>query len=362
MTFAQFIECIGGKVAAMLGIEVDGTPFNNIDVKSLQETLEGLGFNGDGTEEMYNGMTGKKIKSRIFIGPLAYQRLKHQVADKLHCLTMDHEVLTNNGWKYYDDIKMSDKIATLKDNKLVYDTLIKKLYYLDYRGKLYHIKSQQIDLNVTMNHRMYVSCKENDEWLPYELKIVDDIIGRKVRYLKMDDNNKQMQIILDNYEEIITETENTQVFCLQVPSEVFYVRRNGKSVWTGNSRARGPRQLLTRQCPEGRARDGGLRFGEMERDAMLSNGLARFLKERMLETADLYTTYICGVCGLLAQRLLKKDNRPYPTSKDIWYCPKCKNYTNIHKIRIPYAFKLFHQEMMAMNIAPRIRVKESKYD
>nr|QBK89180.1 MAG: DNA-directed RNA polymerase subunit beta [Mimivirus LCMiAC02] len=212
MTFAQFIECIGGKVAAMLGIEVDGTPFNNVDVRSLQDTLEELGFNGDGTEEMYNGMTGKKIKSKIFIGPLSYQRLKHQVADKLH------------------------------------------------------------------------------------------------------------------------------------------------------SRSRGPRQLLTRQAPEGRARDGGLRFGEMERDCIISHGMSRFLKERLLETADLYTTYICGICGLIAQRLLKKDNKPYPTSKDIWFCPKCKNYTNIHKVRIPYAFKLFVQEMMSMEIAPRMRVKESKYD
>ncbi len=100
----------------------------------------------------------------------------------------------------------------------------------------------------------------------------------------------------------------------------------------------------------------------MERDCILAHSMGKFLKERMLETADLYTTYICGKCGLIAQRLLKTDNKPYPTSKDIWYCPKCNNYTNIHKIRIPYAFKLFVQEMMSMGIAPRLRVEESKYD
>jgi hypothetical protein len=55
---------------------------------------------------------------------------------------------------------------------------------------------------------------------------------------------------------------NKPVFCLEVPSEVFYVRRNGKACWTGNSRARGPRTLLTRQAPEGRSREGGLRLGK----------------------------------------------------------------------------------------------------
>ncbi len=84
MTFGQFIECIGGKVAALSGREVDGTPFNDVSVESLKDELEKYGYNRHGTEYMYNGMTGKRMKVDIFIGPLSYQRLKHKVADKLH--------------------------------------------------------------------------------------------------------------------------------------------------------------------------------------------------------------------------------------------------------------------------------------
>jgi hypothetical protein len=164
---------------------------------------------------------------------------------------------------------------------------------------------------------------------------------------------KQNEATLEDYE--------SPVFCLQVPSEVFYVRRNGKGVWTGNSRSRGPRTMLTRQPPEGRSRDGGLRFGEMERDCIISHGMGRFLKERMLETADAYSCHVCQTCGLFAQRMLRQDNKPYATKRDIFYCAACKNKTNIAKIRIPYAFKLLIQEMMSMNIAARIRVNENQY-
>lgn len=107
-----------------------------------------------------------------------------------------------------------------------------------------------------------------------------------------------------------------------------------------------------------RSRDGGLRFGEMERDSMLSHGVARFLKERLMETADAYTVHVCNVCGLFARRMLRKDNKPYVTSQDIYWCPSCKNKTDVSKIRIPYAFKLLIQEMLSMNVAPRIRVKK----
>ena len=92
---------------------------------------------------------------------------------------------------------------------------------------------------------------------------------------------------------------------------------------------------------------------------MLSYGAARFLKERLLETADLYETYTCIECGLFAQRMMRKDNKPFATKKDIFYCPACKNSGNVAKVRIPYAFKLLVQELLSMNIAARLHVKQT---
>jgi hypothetical protein len=152
--------------------------------------------------------------------------------------------------------------------------------------------------------------------------------------------------------------DKVPVYCLQVPSEVFYVRRNGKSVWTGNSRARGPKTSLTRQAPEGRSRDGGLRLGEMERDALIAHGIAKFLKEKLLDNSDPYTAHVCDKCGLFAQRFNRREDKHQASDDDVYHCPSCNNFTDINKIKIPYAFKLFIHELMAMCIASRIRCKK----
>lgn len=99
----------------------------------------------------------------------------------------------------------------------------------------------------------------------------------------------------------------------------------------------------------------------MERDSMIAHGLSRFLKERMFDTSDAYSTYVCDDCGLFAQRRLVKDSQRYATKKDIYYCPACRNSTRVSKIQIPYACKLLFQELLSMNIAPRIRTKKDKY-
>lgn len=84
MTIGQLIETFLGKVCAIKGIYGDATPFTGVDLKKINKELTDAGFKPWGVETMYNGMTGQKMKTDIFIGPTYYQRLKQMVGDKVH--------------------------------------------------------------------------------------------------------------------------------------------------------------------------------------------------------------------------------------------------------------------------------------
>ncbi|KAJ9453540.1 DNA-directed RNA polymerase II subunit 2 [Diplonema papillatum] len=121
-----------------------------------------------------------------------------------------------------------------------------------------------------------------------------------------------------------------------------------------HSRARGPLQKLARQPSEGRAKDGGLRFGEMERDCMISHGAASWMKERLFHVSDHYRVHVCDKCGLFAVADLKTRMTAQTHS---FQCTYCRSSSKISQIQIPYCCKLLFQELMAMAIVPRIRTE-----
>lgn len=107
---------------------------------------------------------------------------------------------------------------------------------------------------------------------------------------------------------------------------------------------------------------GNIRTGEMERDALISSGLAYMLKERLMDVSDIYMVYVCNICGLFAQRLKTEISKPKTSEDDVYWCPACNNKNRISKVIVPYAFKLLVQELMGMNIAPRIRCNISEFN
>ena len=195
MTIGQLKETLLGKTLISLGLFGDGTSFGNFEVDDIRKELLKVGYESNGEELLYNGLTGEQHECSVFMGPVFYQRLKHMVIDKAH------------------------------------------------------------------------------------------------------------------------------------------------------SRSIGPMVNLTRQPAEGRSRDGGLRFGEMERDAMISHGASRFTRGRMYDSSDKYQVHVCKKCGLIAS---------YNDDMHIHHCRTCDNRCDFAYVEIPYSCKLLFQELTTMNISPRI--------
>src|SRR5271157_979955 len=200
-TFGHLLETLGGKASSMKGSKLDGTAFSQSGRERTEDygrILEAHGFDKFGEELLYDGVTGRPFKAKIFVGVVYYNRLYHMVSNK-------------------------------------------------------------------------------------------------------------MQV-----------------------------------------RSRGTVQILTHQPTEGKARQGGLRFGEMERDVLVAYGASLLLKERMLDQSDKWPVLICEDCGSVGYRdYAKKAN----------VCPLC-NGSKLVEVEISYAFKLLLDEIRSLHIRPRIGMNE----
>lgn len=129
-----------------------------------------------------------------------------------------------------------------------------------------------------------------------------------------------------------------------------------------HARQRGPVALQTKQPLEGRARDGGLRFGEMEGNCVQAQGASAVLQERLFFQSDPTITPVCARCGLIAEPTCSSTDKRFSVRASMEhrsYCRRCDSHESVLNVRMPYSCKLFLQELYTVHIAGRLRIADA---
>ncbi|MBU2100214.1 DNA-directed RNA polymerase subunit B, partial [Candidatus Micrarchaeota archaeon] len=114
------------------------------------------------------------------------------------------------------------------------------------------------------------------------------------------------------------------------------------------SRSRGPVQILTRQPTEGKEKEGGLRFGEMEGETLVGHGAAMLLHEKLIEDSDKLIELVCEKCGLIAINDKIRNRK---------YCAICGS-SAVYPVEMSYGFKLLLDELKSLGIMPKLLIKD----
>ncbi|XP_061179833.1 DNA-directed RNA polymerase I subunit RPA2-like [Saccostrea echinata] len=125
-------------------------------------------------------------------------------------------------------------------------------------------------------------------------------------------------------------------------------------------RTTGPVDPITQQPIKGRKRGGGVRFGEMERDALISHGTSNLLKDRLLDCSDISQAHVCMECGSILAPHLEKPSKGSvaDVSEKVrqWKCRACKKTDSVQIVTIPFVFRYLVAELAAMNIRVKLDV------
>lgn len=210
-SFVKEGDCLIGKVRTNIstGKKENASSFVEIKQEGIVDKVL-ISNNAEGNRVV-------KVKIR--------QVRKPVMGDKFACFAEGHQILTENGWKDFNYLTLNDKVLTLKSGEAVFDNPM-AIYKYKYNGKMYSVQSEDIDLVVTPNHRMYCRFPNN---FCFDFHLAENVYGKGVIYSNLSGN------ISTNYRENWIDY-NGFVYCCTVPSNIIYVRHNGKECWSGNSR------------------------------------------------------------------------------------------------------------------------------